>query len=82
MNSDKQTALVLEAIWRLYAGRLDRFRPAEKTPTEIENFLATKPSVADRQAALLAILQSAIAEGSVGRTDASGRGQLGLNEES
>ena len=60
MNSDEQTAVVLEAIWRLYAGRMDRLRPAKKIPTQVEQFLAARPSLPDRQAALLAILKSVI----------------------
>jgi len=60
VNSDEQTAVVLEAIWRLYAGRLDRLRPAKKIPSQVEKFLAARPPLPARQAALLAILKSVL----------------------
>ena len=62
MDCDQQTALLLQAIWRLYDGQLGRLRPAKKVPSRIGAFLAAQPSLADRQAALLGILQSIIAD--------------------
>ena len=74
LNSDEQTALVLEAIWRVYAGRMDRFRPAKDIPSQVEKFLLARPSLPARQAALLAMLKSVIPDEAVGRADATGSG--------
>jgi len=62
MNRDERIALVLGALWRIYEGRMDRFRPSKQIPKEIEEFLAGSPDLPARQAALLAILDSIISE--------------------
>ncbi|NQU76341.1 MAG: hypothetical protein HQ546_08535 [Planctomycetes bacterium] len=61
-SKDQETALLLGALYRLCKGDVSKFLPPRRVPKEIKRFLATGPSLPARRAALVAILQSIIAD--------------------
>ncbi len=62
MTENVKTALLVRAIWRLSEGNVHKFLPAGRVPKDIKRFLDSSPSLQDRRAALVAILQSIIGE--------------------
>ncbi len=62
MTQDKQTALLVRAIWRMSEGNVSKFLPAGRVPKDVKRFLDSGPTLQDRRAALVAILESIISE--------------------
>ncbi|NQT92269.1 MAG: hypothetical protein HQ559_05875 [Lentisphaerae bacterium] len=62
MSKDQVTVLLLGALYRLCEGDVSKFFPPGLLPKEIKRFLASGPSLPDRRAALVAILQSIITD--------------------
>ena len=62
MSEDRKAALLLGAIWRLCEGDVSKFLPPGRVPKEIKRFLDSGTSMRARRAALVAILQSIIAD--------------------
>ncbi len=62
LTGNVKTALLVRAIWRMSEGNVHKFLPAGRVPKEVKRFLDSSPSLPDRRAALVAILQSIISE--------------------
>ena len=62
MSKDQQTVLLLGAIYRLCEGDVSKFLPPGRVPKEIKRFLASGSSLPARRTALMAILESIIAD--------------------
>ena len=62
MAENVKTALLVRAIWRMSGGNVSKFLPAGPVPNQIKHFLDSGPSIQDRRAALVAILDSIIGE--------------------
>ncbi len=61
-SENVKTALLVRAIWRMSEGNVHNYLPAGQVPKEVRRFLESRPSLPDRRAALVAILQSIISQ--------------------
>ena len=59
-RADEEHALVIWNLIRLYGGDMTDFYGDEPIPAEIKNFLKRKPSMHERQRALVELLASII----------------------
>ncbi len=57
-----KTALLVRAIWRMSGGNVNKYLPAGRVPKDVKRFLDSGPTLQDRRAALVAILQSIISQ--------------------